>query len=167
MIAGRDIVAAPDVRCLSLLQPWASLMALLAKRIETRSWSTRYRGLVAIASSARWNAAHVEWATTDPDCVAVWRQHGIESVSDLPLGMIVCVGRLVDCIRSEAFDTSSDFCGESEAVFGNYASGRFAWVFDDLRCLERPIPVKGRLGLYTVSPALRAAIAAELPHHCD
>src|SRR5260370_42620635 len=35
------------------MQPWATLIALGAKRIETRSWSTPYRGPLAIHPSGR------------------------------------------------------------------------------------------------------------------
>jgi hypothetical protein len=31
------------MKALTLTQPWASLVAFKAKRIETRSWSTNYR----------------------------------------------------------------------------------------------------------------------------
>jgi hypothetical protein len=37
---------------LTLTQPWATLVAIGAKRIETRSWPTRYRGLLAIHAGA-------------------------------------------------------------------------------------------------------------------
>jgi len=33
------------IKALTLWQPWASLMALEEKKIETRSWSTKYQGL--------------------------------------------------------------------------------------------------------------------------
>ena len=36
------------MKVLTLTQPWASLVACGAKRIETRPWRTRYRGPVAI-----------------------------------------------------------------------------------------------------------------------
>lgn len=36
------------MKALSLTQPWASLVAVGAKRIETRSWRTSYRGPLAI-----------------------------------------------------------------------------------------------------------------------
>lgn len=36
------------IRGLSLTQPWATLVAIDAKKVETRSWGTRYRGRVAI-----------------------------------------------------------------------------------------------------------------------
>lgn len=39
------------MRAISLLQPWATLVALGAKRRETRSWPTRYRGPIAIHAS--------------------------------------------------------------------------------------------------------------------
>lgn len=32
------------MRGLSLTQPWATLVAIGAKKIETRSWTTTYRG---------------------------------------------------------------------------------------------------------------------------
>lgn len=39
------------MKLLSLWEPWATLMAIGAKRIETRSWSTPYRGWLAIHAS--------------------------------------------------------------------------------------------------------------------
>ena len=39
------------MRLLSLHEPWATLMALKAKRIETRDWTTSYRGPLAIHAS--------------------------------------------------------------------------------------------------------------------
>lgn len=39
------------MRLLSLHEPWASLMALQFKRVETRDWDTAYRGPLAIHAS--------------------------------------------------------------------------------------------------------------------
>ena len=36
------------MKALSITQPWATLIAIGAKTIETRSWSTLYRGDLAI-----------------------------------------------------------------------------------------------------------------------
>ncbi len=41
------------MKALTLTQPWASLMALGVKRIETRSWYTSYRGEVVIHSGQK------------------------------------------------------------------------------------------------------------------
>lgn len=39
------------MKALTLWQPWASLVALGEKKIETRTWSTTYRGTLAIHAS--------------------------------------------------------------------------------------------------------------------
>lgn len=42
------------MKALSIWEPWASLIACGTKRIETRSWSTEYRGpLLICAAQAR------------------------------------------------------------------------------------------------------------------
>ncbi len=40
------------MKALTLCQPWASLVALGHKRIETRCWETKYRGTLAIHAAA-------------------------------------------------------------------------------------------------------------------
>jgi hypothetical protein len=39
------------MKCLSIKQPWANLIASGRKTIETRTWSTEYRGELLIVSS--------------------------------------------------------------------------------------------------------------------
>lgn len=41
------------MKCLSLWQPWSSLIAIGVKSIETRGWSTCYRGPLAIHAAKR------------------------------------------------------------------------------------------------------------------
>lgn len=135
-------------RGLSLLQPWASLMAFGEKHIETRSWYTPYRGNVAIAASARWQPDDLFMSRAFSEFREALRRHGIEDPSELPLGKILCSGRLIDCVPTEYFDQRRRECAPFEEAFGNYASQRYAWVFDGLLTLREPIPVKGSLGLY-------------------
>jgi hypothetical protein len=168
----------PGVNGLSLLQPWASLMALGEKAIETRSWATRYRGAVAIAASARWQAENIEIAVHDPDFVAAWRRHpdyfATGAMKDLPLGAIVAVGRLVDCLRADGVGptlraqsraglmtiVAGVKCGIAEAEFGAYGEGRFGFVVADLHRLIVPVPCKGRQGFWAVTGETRAALDA-------
>lgn len=51
-------------RALTLWQPWASLVALLVKQIETRSWSTKYRGPLLIHAAA--------WKITERQTIGAW-----------------------------------------------------------------------------------------------
>jgi activating signal cointegrator 1 len=143
-----------EVRALSLLQPWASLMAFGEKRVETRGWETQYRGWLAIAASKAWKRDDIEMAMTDPDFVWAWGQHNVTSLKQLPLGAIVCIGHLVDCVRTEYFDTDdARWCAQRESVFGNYRAGRHAFIFDHMIAVPEPVPVKGSLQVYTLPSA--------------
>lgn len=56
------------MKALTIRQPWASLIAHGVKTIETRSWSTEYRGPLAIHAGHRWDVGwgtHALWH--DPD----------------------------------------------------------------------------------------------------
>ncbi len=48
------------MKALTIRQPWASLIAAGVKTIETRSWSTRYRGLLLIHAGKHEPRRHVE-----------------------------------------------------------------------------------------------------------
>lgn len=41
------------MKAITIWQPWASLIACGAKKFETRSWKTDYRGLIAIHAATR------------------------------------------------------------------------------------------------------------------
>jgi len=43
------------MKAISLWQPWATLISIGAKRIETRSWETLYRGSIVIHAAKRWS----------------------------------------------------------------------------------------------------------------
>lgn len=129
------------MKALSLWQPWASAMALGLKRVETRQWSIRHRGLVAIHAAKRWNRELEEFA----ERMGV----GLE----LPRGAIVAVGNLVEVWPTDHMNTEA--LGQ-EAEWGNYAPGRFAWVFREIRALAVPIPFKGMQGMFNVPDELVA-----------
>ncbi len=111
-------------KALTFHQPWATLIALGVKTIETRSWSTSYRGPLAIHAAKR--PSKQEWDTDEwsirYDHVAHYptvRQMSPErrllgslfpddvvGHYPLPLGAVVAVADLTDClpILSDAED---------------------------------------------------------------
>lgn len=129
------------MKALSLWQPWASAMAIGLKRIETRHWRTNYRGLLAIHASKRWQREEREWATE------LAKLHDAPQLACPPLGAIVATGVLVDIRRTENVLSA---ISETEEMFGNYAPGRFAWIFEDIRPLAVPFPCKGAQGFFEV-----------------
>ncbi len=59
------------MKALTLTQPWASLVAVGAKRIETRSWETNYRGTIAIHAAKGWKPIDREFAVSARVCEAL------------------------------------------------------------------------------------------------
>ncbi len=147
------------MKVLSLTQPWATLMAIGEKRIETRSWSTRHRGPLAIAAAKGFPRECQRFCFEPPFAEALAR-HGITTLAPLmeARGHILAVVDVIDCLP-----TDGDFVqrailrpfivptGKSEMVFGDYSRGRFGWTTDELRRLRTPIAAKGALGLWEFS----------------
>lgn len=154
------------MKTLSISQPYATLIAVGAKKIETRSWYTLYRGPLAIHAAK----GFPKWARSicgEPRFhEALWRagyELGVQSSDCLPVGAIVATCRLVDCKRivtnahmfnvtgaSSAYRASNELAppGQPELSFGDYAHGRYAWMLEDVVRMLEPIPAKGALGLW-------------------
>lgn len=101
------------IKALTIRQPWAQLIALGVKTIETRSWSTRYRGPLAIHAAAKrppvfWHHNVNDDLPPAIDLVAMsgcwlWTEHDdFHSGGDYrwvgPLGAVVAVADLVDVV---------------------------------------------------------------------
>lgn len=138
---------------LNILQPWASLLAETEKRIETRSWMTRYRGDVLICSSKRWDGALQRIAFSEP-FRSVLGYDRIQRLGGLPLGSALAVARLADVRPIHSLALSAWKLSPKELAFGDYSSGRYAWFFEDVRPLSTPVSVKGQLGLWDVPKPL-------------
>lgn len=92
------------MKVLTLHQPWASLIALGVKTIETRGHSTNVRGRIAIHAAARPPDAlyvgdyTVGYLDPKPATRRMWNTVEFGAVIDLPLGAIVATANLIDCI---------------------------------------------------------------------
>lgn len=166
------------MKALTLHQPWASLVAFGVKSIETRSWSTSYRGPLAIHAGLAqpkqmdlgvWTVGRLDpgaprrlWSTAE---------HG--RPFDLPLGAVVATCELVDVVPTDALDWFKDkwgptsepfgwkqlqvirppepadtFVCESERPYGDFSEGRFAWLLGDVEEVDVPVLARGRQGLW-------------------
>lgn len=153
-------IAAPaKVKAISLWEPWASLMRTTAKKIETRSWWTGYRGPLLICSSRRrpnseelWLLRRfsfsrglaplvgkpIDWEDAAPRLIEV-------HVNQFYFGHAVALVDLVDCRRmDDVFIAGVDFY---EREFGMYQPGRYAWITANPRVFH-PFAVRGHQGLF-------------------
>jgi len=129
---------------LSLLQPWATLVVIGAKTIETRSWSTRHRGHLLIHAS---QGKAGEIFAEDP----LFKKY-IPQFNALPFGKIIGSAQLDKILRTEDFDLTdaamNNFTLEEKA-FGDYNSGRFGWMLSGPVEFQNPIPARGMPGLWS------------------
>src|SRR5690349_2749355 len=107
----------PVMKALSLMQPWATLVVLGAKQLETRSWTTAYRGPLLIHASrskaGKEVAALPSFLKYIPDFTA------------LPFGAVIGQAELVDVVRTESLGLTEGELGRltlEEKAFGDYTA---------------------------------------------
>jgi len=148
------------MKALTLHQPWATLVAIGAKRIETRSWSTQYRGPLLIHAAERSPASVINH---EPFYQAL-------KFRVIPRGAVLAVVNLIDVIPTEdmAFvsnplNPDGQEAVETERAFGDFTRGRFAWILSAPFEFDTPIPMKGARKLWT--PNVLAAYEPGRWHH--
>lgn len=132
-----------SIPAITLWQPWASLIALGAKQIETRSWNLRYRGPLAIHAAMYRGALGVAY---NVEAIRrVLKANRIEPRS-LPFGKVLCLAEVdrVDVIDAELRARTSN----REQWYGNFADGRYAWHFARVAPLDEPLTAIGHQGLW-------------------
>ncbi len=137
------------MKAITIIQPWATLIALGEKQYETRSWPTKYRGHIAIHAGKKIDKD----ACNQEDIKAALERHGY-TIKDLPTGAIVAKAMLTDCLKS--VDEWTDgyvlenqrLIYDPEWIFGDFTPGRYAWELTAVMRLKIPIPAKGQLSLW-------------------
>jgi len=133
------------MKAITLWDPWASLIVAGVKKIETRSWYTKYRGPLAIHAAKRKPFARdLSWLDLSSLQADLSRVIDSGKLEDLPRGCVIGVCELVDCVPVEDIRIG---ISEVEAKYGDYASGYWAWILENVRQIE-PVPVRGYQGLW-------------------
>lgn len=129
------------MKALTISQPWASLIASGEKFIENRTWSTDYRGQLAI---------HAGKGT---------QYLKKKELAEFPNGCIIAVARLVDCIPRSmmiqkcgsgrsgdiAFTTKRTW---RELLSHKHCEGPICWILADVEELATPVVINGTMGLW-------------------
>jgi len=126
------------MKVLTIKQPWAALIARGLKPIENRTWSTNYRGPLAIHVSARMSFKSWEW---DLFC----KDHSLTDVTDYDAlleqcARIICTVELVDCVPIARLP--KDLQGHWTA------EGPVCWIIRNAVPFEGMPEAKGKLGLW-------------------
>lgn len=171
------------MKAITLTQPWATLVAIGAKRIETRSWRTPYVGDLAIHAAKGCDEFSRSLFTN------VWgrnvfaeamlkagvphRKVGDDRYTfDLPLGAFVALSHLFGCARFKddggfgaesitlagAWSQFNHIITDQEICFGNFDDGRYGLLLERVNALKAPIPFRGALGLWGLPPSMEREI---------
>jgi hypothetical protein len=129
------------MKAITLYQPWASSIAVGGKKIETRSWPCEdYRGPIAIHAGKKTDELNRFWEIPFADVLIhdAPRELNYYGPESLPLGCIVAVALLVDCVPTDGLEVD-----ELEALLGDFSPGRWAWKLENIKRLDPPIPARG------------------------
>ncbi|NXW00173.1 TRIP4 protein, partial [Fregetta grallaria] len=105
-----------DGWCLSMHQPWASLLVRGIKRVEGRTWYTSHRGRLWIAATAK-RPSPQEISELETTYRMLLRKD-VEFPSDYPSGCLLGCVDVTDCLSQEQFDEQyPDLSQESGSPF--------------------------------------------------
>lgn len=162
------------MKAITVLEPWASLIAYGAKTIETRSWKTNYRGILAIhASSSNRAIKNPMQYGALPAYIRlqyeVYNHQKSKYLSyDFNLGSIIAIVKLVDCQKivqiidekigkyivhnnKILLENGAEINnGYDEYLLGDYTIGNYAWMLRDVRKII-PVTAQGRQRLWNCS----------------
>lgn len=135
-----------QVKVITIQQPYASLIALRLKSIETRPWKPDYLGPVLIHAGKGCDFASEFYH--DP-IRSLFAKQGIVRFDQLPLGMAVALSRIVSYSRTECL---RDHISPQERLLGNYLPKRWGWQLGSIRRLDTAFALRGAQGLFDWEP---------------
>jgi len=136
------------MKAITLWQPWASLVIGGFKHFETRSWSTSYRGWLAIHAAKRWEPEQKDFIAHNEFVQRALDAMGYHQLDDLPRGVIIGKVYLSRVMATDKQNVLS--LGQHELGVGDWTSGRFAWCLNSRPPVrfDKPIAALGRQGLW-------------------
>lgn len=127
------------MKALTIRQPYATLVMIGAKPYEFRTWSTKYRGPLAIHAGAEWHTLRDLQMQRSRVMLSAW--------FPLPLGFVLGTVDLVNCVRvadlphESADPLRTHHCGVADLEM-------FALVLENPRPFDAAIAAKGLQGLW-------------------
>lgn len=143
------------MKTITILQPFATLIALGEKQFETRSWKTDYTGDLLIHAGK--GKQYLDWCDMEP-FKSVLLKHGYGK-NNLSFGSIIAKTNLKKCLKVIENDnilllvTSATLengykVNGNELEFGDFAEDRYAWQLDNVEMFKEPIQAKGQQRLW-------------------
>ena len=133
---------------LTLTEPWATLMMLQEKHVETRSWRLPPNMIgkeCAIHSAKGFPKWAKETCQEEPFLSSLKLPNGLQANVDMHRTHLLCIVRFTENQRTEY---AREHLSEKELAFGDYADGRDAWMSEYVEQLLVPVQAVGHLGFW-------------------
>ena len=148
------------MKAISLHQPWASLIAMGIKTIETRSWAPP-KSLIGerIVIHAAKKVAKDE-QLDQPVRTACREIYGTYWEANIPIGKVVATAILSDYVHVkrqymdgyvEGFNSNDKLIRIGRDHYGDFETGRFLWILEDIKRIE-PVAAVGHQGFWNWDP---------------
>ena len=137
------------IPCISLWQPWASLLMLDAAKVhETRSWMPPLRvlGLRFAIHAAKRKPGPQELEMCE--LLVVLLKNRSLPITPLPMGAVLGTAVLAEARATTTTVPKTNL----DYVCGDWSDGRYAWRFESRRPFVTPVPLRGRQGIWWESP---------------
>lgn len=146
-------------KVLNLHQPFATMIAISAKRVETRSWRTNYRGPVLIHANATTRFLEETLAEgTLAQSIMIEQEYLVRNTFDpmqvftnpdkpIPTGSIIAVAHITDCAMMGTRFRMDRRYSPQEAALGHWSPERYMWSIERVVALPEPIAYKSTQGM--------------------
>jgi hypothetical protein len=122
------------LKCLSLKQPYAELVAAERKTIETRTWNTNFRGKFLIHASK----------TIDKESCNILNI----DCSKLTKGAVIGLAFLYNVKK---YNNEQDFVADKNKHF---SVPKYGFLLDGAKKLNKPVPIPGQLRFFEVNQVI-------------
>lgn len=139
------------IKALTIQEPFGSLIVDRHKEHETRSWTTKYRGLMVIHVG---KTLAINWQ--DKVFLSLLADCGIREPGKLPLGCAIGIAELTAIYHTEDV---MPCISDRELAFGDWSPGRAAWKLENVQRFPKPIPCRGQQYLWDWTEKLPEGIA--------
>lgn len=146
------------MKAITILQPFAHLIKDGQKRVENRTWPTKYRGLIYIHAGKSRSMLDIENGMD--------HQTGI-GVSSMAFGAVVAIAELVSCLPIGEIARGIHETRYPWLRSHHHTHGPWCWVLDKVQAIG-PWPYRGAQGLFNIDDhqldkIANAALGIEVP----
>ncbi|KAL2645384.1 hypothetical protein R1flu_012971 [Riccia fluitans] len=145
-------MADPGKACLTLHQPWASLLVHGIKRIEGRSWPCPMRGRLWIHAASK-----VPEPATITAMETFYRElYGLDGITEIKFPEFYPTSVLLGCVEVVGCLQLDELNSWEEVSMGVRLEGQtdFCWLCEQPQKLVVPLQMRGRQGIYTLPKSI-------------